>query len=209
MRWNVTNIGFLHRPDDFLGSFENDKMQLRHEQQVQLKLKKIKDALDEEDDPLKAMLILNKLDHIQFLLNNVERFREFGNFETAVLRLYHRKNGPFSTPDDLPTWTNFFKLCDRKLLREKGDPIPFSTSTVYRGSVIGTNRCLSWSPDLERAQWFANRWKDPERGGGNIYEVDVTEEHALAYLTDRHEKEIILDPDFIANAEIRDFVIVE
>jgi len=203
MRWNIEKIGFLHQPEDFLGSFDNDKMQKRHEEQVRQKLDGIKSALTEEADPLRAMQILNKRDHVQFLQNNVEIFKAEGAFETAVLKLYGRKNGPFSTPDDIPTWSSFFKQCDEKRLHQKGDPVSFSTSTVYRGSVIGSARSLSWSPDRERALWFADRWKNPDLGGGQIYEVDITPAVLLVYLTDKHEQEMILTPDFIETAEIR------
>lgn len=205
MKWNIDKIGFLHQPEDFLGSFDNDKMQLRHEEQVQQKLKRIKAALAEEKDPLRAMQVLNKRDHIQFLHNNIDIFKSQGAFETAVLKLYRRKNGPYSTPDDIPTWSSFFKQCEKDRLYDKGEPVSFSSATVYRGSVIGSARSLSWSPDRSRAQWFAERWKDPALGGGQVYEVEIPLSALLVYLTDGHEQEMILAPDFIETAEIKTF----
>lgn len=205
MRWNINNIGFLHQPEDFLGSFDNDKMQMRHEEQVRQKLERLKTSLSEEENPLKAMLILNKRDHIQFLQNNEDAFKGDGEFETAVLKLYRRKNGPYSSPNDIPTWSSFFKKCEKERLLEKGAPITFSSATVYRGAVIGSGRSLSWSPDRKRAHWYADRWKDPSLGGGKIFEVDITPADLLVYLTDKHEEEIILTPDFIDTADIRAF----
>ena len=84
-------------------------------------------------------------------------------------------------------------------------PITFSSATVYRGAVIDSKRSLSWSPDLKRAHWYADRWRDPVLGSGNIYEVDITPADLLVYLTDKHEEEIILAPDFIDSADIRVF----
>ena len=205
MRWNINKIGFLHQPEDFLGSFDNDKMQQRHEEQVRQKLERIKTNLAAEKNPLRAMLSLNKRDHVQFLQNNAEAFRAAGEFETAVLTLYRRKNGPYSSPDDMPTWSDFFRKCDRDRLLEKGVPITFRSATVYRGAVIGSKRSLSWSPDRTRAHWYADRWRDPGLGSGQIHEVDITPADLLVYLTDKHEEEIILRPDFIDSAEIRPF----
>lgn len=206
MKWNIKNIGFLHQPEDFLGSFDNDKMQKRHEEQVQQKLEKIKTALAEEQKPLKAMLILNNRDHIQFLQNNIGAFKADGEFETAVLKLYRRKNGPYSSPNDIPTWSSFFKQCEKEQLYAKGEAVTFSSATVYRGAAIGSGRSLSWSPDRQRAHWYADRWKDPSLGGGKIFEVDITPADLLVYLIDKPEEEIILTPEFIKDAEIRAFV---
>ena len=205
MRWNTSKVGFLHRPDDFLGQFTNDLMQLRHEKQVQEKLKQLKSALDAEQNPTKAMLILNKLDHIQFLENNIDIFREHGEFESALLRLYRRKNGPFATPNNLDTWKRFFSLVDKDLIRQQGEEIQFKSTTLYRGSVIGTNRSLSWSPDRERALLFAERCKDPNLGGGETFCVDVTNSEVLVYLTDKADHEIIVNPEFIEQADIKSF----
>ena len=205
MEWNTDKIGFLHRPDDFLGSFTNDLMQLRHEQQVREKLQNLKDSLAAEENPTKAMFILNKRDHVQFLRNNIEIFKQQKEYESALLRLYRRKNGPFSTPNELDTWKEFFALVDRDLILQLGEPLSFTSATLYRGSVIGTSRALSWSPDYENASQFADRCKDPTLGGGQLFEVDVTEAHALVYLTDKNDREIILDPEFINSAEIRPF----
>jgi hypothetical protein len=66
-------------------------------------------------------------------------------------------------------------------------------------------RSLSWTPDRQRAEGFAERWKDPSLGGGELYEVDIARSNVLVYLKHRHEEELILSPAFIASAEIRAF----
>jgi hypothetical protein len=205
MRWNIDNIGFLHQPEDFLGSFDNDKMQLKHEQQVRLKLEKMKSALHQEKNALKAMLLLNSRDHVQFLQNNMDVFLADGEFEAAVLKLYRKKNGPFSTPNDIETWSAFFRRCNKQKLYDRGEPLSFSQATVYRGATIGSARSLSWSPDRKRALWYAERWKDPDLGGGKLFQVEIAAADLLVYLTDKHEEEIILTPDFIETAAIQSF----
>lgn len=68
-----------------------------------------------------------------------------------------------------------FAVCDPARLSGLGDPVPFASASaiVYRGSLSGFQRSLSWTPDRQRAEWFADRWKDPSLGGGELSEVDV------------------------------------
>lgn len=207
MRWNVEDIAFLYRPDVFTGSFDNAKMQARHEQEVQRKLEKLKTAIDVETDPFEAMKILNTKDHIQFLLNNLEEFRDAGRLEEAVLVLYGRLNAPFASGGEATVWNDLFEECDTTRLYNLGDPVIFVPSTVYRGSISGVKRSLSWTPNRKRAEKFAERWKDPALGGGEIYEVDINKSDILFYRKHGHEDEVILAPAFVRSAEIRDFKI--
>jgi len=68
MEWNVEEVVFLHPPDVYTGSFDNAKMQARHERQMQDKFEQIKNAIQRETDPLKAMKILHVRDHLQFFV---------------------------------------------------------------------------------------------------------------------------------------------
>ncbi len=205
MKWNLDKIIFLYQPDVFLGSFDSPQMQSRHEQELEEKLVRMKGALAEEADPLKAMYILNHRDHIQFLTNNIDEFRHCGKFEEAVLFLYGKENAPFSSGGDAALWEKLFNLCDKIGLRKCGKPLFPDTTTAYRGSVTGFRRSLAWTPDIKRARRFAERWKDTSQGGGEIYEVDIRKDAVLVYMSGRSEDVIILSPDFIKTAEIRPF----
>lgn len=205
MKWNVENIGFLHQPDVFTGTFDNAVMQARHEEQMRLKLAGMQAALDRETDPLAAMKLLNVRDHHQFFLNNKGHFREAGKFEEAVLTLYGRFNAPFASGGDASEWNRLFAECDRARLSSLGIPVTFNTATVYRGSLTGYQRGLSWTPERQKAEGFAKRWQDPSRGGGELYEMDISAGNILVFLQHRHEQEIIIEPDFIRTAAIRTF----
>jgi hypothetical protein len=205
MKWNVEDIAFLYPPDVFAGSFDNAKMQARHDQQVQTKLEEIKAALDREADPLAAMRKLHAKDHFKFFQNNEGLFRDAGRFEETVLVLYGKINNPFTSDGDPAVWESLFAACDQKRLFGLGSPVTFASATVYRGSVVGSRRGLSWTPSRQRAEWFAKRWQDPALGGGELYEVDIVRANILVYLKDRHDEEIIVAPDFIKSAEIRAF----
>ncbi|MBB5349461.1 hypothetical protein JWG42_15040 [Desulfoprunum benzoelyticum] len=205
MEWNVEGVVFLHPPDAYTGTFDNAKMQARHERQMQDKLAQLKDTLQRQADPLKAMKLLHVKDQPQFFRNNLGQFRQAGRLEEAVLFLYGRFNSPFSSGGDAETWNDLFADCDPERLYALGEPVGFASATVYRGSVAGVRTSLSWTPDRRRAEGFAERWKDPSLGGGELFEVDVVKADIMVYLRHRHEDEVLLKPAFIASAEIRPF----
>lgn len=205
MKWNVEDIAFLYPPDVFAGSFDNAKMQARHEQLVQTKLDELKAAIDRETDPLAAMKKLHAKDHFKFFQNNEGMFRDAGRFEETVLVLYGKINNPFTSDGNPAVWESLFAACDLKRLFGLGSPVTFASATVYRGTVMGSRRGLSWTPSRQRAEWFAKRWQDSSLGGGEVYEVDIVRSNILVYLKDRHDEELILAPEFVKSAEIRAF----
>lgn len=205
MHWNLQDVHFLYPPDVFIGSFDNDKMQARHEIQIAEKLGTLMAALDRETDPLLAMKKLNIKDHLQFLSNNLNAFQLAERLEEALLIIYSRRNAPFSSDGDTAEWNSLFRQCQQDRLCKLGDPIPSQPIRVYRGSVSGCKRSLSWTPDKESARRFADRWQDSSLGGGEIYQVDVTKSDILIYRKNRHEEEVLLHPNFIETAEIRPF----
>lgn len=205
MKWNLEDIAFLYPPDVFTGTFDNAKMQARHEQQMHEKLEGIKAALGRESDPLKAIKKLHVKDHLRFFLNNEALFREADSFEQAVLALYGKLNAPFASGGDASVWTSLFAACDRVKLYGLGVSVGFASATVYSGSVSGFQRGLSWTPERQRVEQFAERWKEASLGGGELYEVDISKTNVLVYLRHRHEEELILDPEFVRTAPIRAF----
>jgi len=205
MKWNIENITFLHQPDFFLGSFDNPKMQERHERELKEGLDNLKNAIAFEDDPLIALRKLNKNDHIQFLRNNLAEFRSAGRLEETVVLLYSVLNAPFSSGGDASLWRELFNMCNPDLLKKCGTPLPFQHATVYRGSVSGMKKSLVWTPDRSRAEKYADRWKDKSLGGGELFEVDINEVDVLLYSKNRFETIVILSPAFIESANIRIF----
>lgn len=205
MQWNVDGLGFLYRPDVFTGSFDSKKMQERYDEKVHLKLTALKAAIANENDPFAAMQLLHKNDHLRFFQNNLEAFREAGELEKTVLKLYGKLNAPFASGGDAKEWSALFMICNREVLARLGSPVPFQSATVYRGSVSGFSRSLSWTPEKSRAEKFAVRWQDPNLGGGDIYEMDIESTDVLIYIKRSREDEIILSPEFMERAVIRPF----
>ena len=205
MHWNLQDVNFLYPPDVFVGSFDNDKMQARHELQVAEKLATLQASIKRETDPLLAMKKLHPNDHRQFLINNRTAFQLAERMEEALLIVYSRRNAPFSSEGDTAVWNSLFSHCDRHRLSQLGEPIPSVIGRVYRGSVSGCRKSLSWTPDRQSARRFADRWQGSSMGGGEIYEVDISSSEILIYRHNRGEQEVLLSPQFIETAEIRPF----
>ncbi len=203
MHWDLSGMELLYPPDVYMGTFDNEKMQARHEELKAQKLEALKKTVEAEEDPILAMLKLNKRDHIQFLLNNAQVFRDRSCYEEAVLKLYGKENSPFLSGGDQAVWENLFLSCDQKRLSTLGEPFPFESATVYRISMTGIEKGLSWTLNREKTKQFEERWNEFEEGRGNVFATDVTRKDILVYLTGRKESEVILNPRFIKTAQIR------
>ena len=202
MEWNFQGIEFLHRPDVYVGSFDDAKMQARHEELKRHKLDTLKKAVQSTEDPLEAMLKLHKLDHIRFLLNNSKAFKDAGRFEAAVIALYTKTNSPFLSGGDPSVWNTLFESCEREKLYALGDPFPLKSAIVYRISVTGIERGLSWTLSREIVKRFEDRWQEQGIGKAKIYTMETTAKNVLIYLKGGNEEEVVLDPQFVRTAPI-------
>lgn len=201
MQWKLDKIRFLYPPDDFTGSFINEKMQARHKAMQDQKIKEILTQLESAENSIEAMRFLNPLEHIQFLLNNLEAFKQQKCLEKAVLLLYCRKNTPFAASGDYDTWKFLLKECDTERLYQQGSPFPEKSVTAYRGSVTGVPRGLSWTISRKTTAWILDRWEDKELGGGTVFALDITRDDILVYLEDDVKQEVILIPEVAETAE--------
>lgn len=116
----------------------------------------------------------------------------------------------------IPEFIKYFKDADKKSLMDKDELMKFNEIRakassrdgikLYRGiSFDGKPNGLSWTTDLKKAQWFANRWYDASKGKSNpkVYEITVkNSDSILAYFGGRGESEVILDTSVEKNWEI-------
>ena len=203
MQWNLDKIRFLYPPDDFTGSFTNDKMQARHKALQDQKIKDLLAQLESAANPILAMRVLNPREHIQFLLNNIEAFKQQKCLEKAVLWLYYQKNTPFAAAGDYDIWKFLLNECDADQLYREGSAFPYESVTAYRGSVTGNRRGLSWTVSREQAAWFLERWEDKELGGGTVFALEITKADILVYVEDKKKQEVILLPTVAETAKVR------
>lgn len=204
MQWKLDNIRFLYPPDDFTGTFTNDKMQARHKAMQEKKIKEILSQLESAKDPIEAMRVLNPNEYIRFLLNNIKAFKQQKCLEKAVLWLYYLKNTPFAAAGDYATWKMLFLECDADRLYQEGSPFPYEQVTAYRGSVTGVSRGLSWTVSRKEVGWILERWADKALGGGTVFALDITKKDILVYVEDKTRQEVILIPEVAERAKVQE-----
>jgi len=77
--------------------------------------------------------------------------------------------------------------------------------TVYRGTPGSKGRKgISWTLDKERARWFSLRFATAKERP-RVWTLEVPGEMILAYLTDRNEDEVVIDPRYLNGIHSRKF----
>ena len=57
---------------------------------------------------------------------------------------------------------------------------------------------LSWTTNYETAKWFAGRFEEQ----GKINQAEIDKKHIFAYIDQRGESELIIDPKYLENVEM-------
>ena len=94
----------------------------------------------------------------------------------------------------------YFKKANKKYLMEPEDKAYYDSLpdplTVYRGVSPGREKYgLSWTDDKEKAEWFKARFEHNEPG--ILLTATIPKKHAICYINDRDEKEIVVDVNAI------------
>ena len=202
MKWNLKKIEFLYPPDNFIGFFANEKMQEKHKSLQEEKVNTILKNIAAAQTPLSAMQTLNNLDHIQFLLNNIEEFRKHTCLEETVLKLYCRQNNAFASEGAHETWHRLFLQCDAERFYSLGASFPDEKLLAFRGSITGLKKGFCWTISRKKVDWFLDRWRDKEQGGGTVFSTRVSRKDLLIYFKDKETAEFIVSPQFLETAKI-------
>lgn len=102
----------------------------------------------------------------------------------------------------LDTWVELFEEAGYTADGEPA-PRPQEPVTVYRGCHPERRFGMSWTTDLERARWFADR--DLGRGTGAVYEATVAPGWLLAFIHKNHrgEAEFVVDPVALTDETVK------
>lgn len=98
--------------------------------------------------------------------------------------------------DNIPPqeFVRIFRMADKSLLMNDEErrlylALP-DEMTVYRGiRGRGSLKALSWTTDIEQAEWFAKRWDKK----GKVYSAMIRKEDVLSMFTSRGESEVVVD----------------
>ena len=98
--------------------------------------------------------------------------------------------------DNIPPqeFVRIFRMADKSLLMNDEErrlylALP-DEMTVYRGiRGRGSLKALSWTTDIEQAEWFAKRWDKK----GKVYSAMIRKEDVLSMFMSRGESEVVVD----------------
>ena len=98
---------------------------------------------------------------------------------------------------------NLFKKANKQIMMSEEDLNYYNNLPdvvkIYRGIRDGGKvRALSWTTDIETAQWFANRWDNE----GEVYSAEIDKKDVLAYFSTRGEYEVVIDFKKLKNIHI-------
>lgn len=93
-----------------------------------------------------------------------------------------------------PEFVKIFRRANKTLLMDENEQKQYSAFpekiTVYRGiRGRGSLKALSWTTDIEQAEWFAKRWDKK----GRVYSATARKDDVLAYFCSRNEAEVVVD----------------
>lgn len=97
-------------------------------------------------------------------------------------------------------WVSLFRECG--FVADPPRPPPSTPLLIFRGTALARARGLSWTTDLEKAKWFAER---TERFGhpAGVFQVIVRPLLVLAQIDSRNESEVIVNMPAVRNTELR------
>jgi hypothetical protein len=92
---------------------------------------------------------------------------------------------------------NLFEKSDKETLMDEDDKKFYDNLpeviTIYRGKQTTKAKRLgmSWTLNKEKANWFAHRWQTQQ---GKLYQATIEKKYVYAYLNNREEQEVVVDP---------------
>lgn len=93
-----------------------------------------------------------------------------------------------------PEFVKLFRRANKALLMDENEFERFEAlpdeMTIYRGiRGRGKLQALSWTLELDKAEWFAKRWESH----GKVYSAQIKKEDVLACFCSRNEAEVVVD----------------
>lgn len=206
--FDLSKCNFIIQPHPILancvgmkdGKLEHISTQEKYDYHSNIIFENIEKILKEEGDIkdklLRIFLIhIHKPFHLPLLLSLKD---ELNRDDFSVLLKDIWVNTEFPNQNGKDILIDSFLYANREKLmtsKEKEELDKLSNPIkVYRGLQKDANRLgLSWTTSKEKARWFANRFEN----NGEILEGIIDKKDVFAYILEREEFEIILNPNKI------------
>ena len=147
--------------------------------------------------------MLNKPFRITWL-KYVEAYLSNKDFAEYLADAYVSEEMPNLNPNiSVKELIKWFKKADKQALMDEDEykfwsKLPDEVE-IFRGvSHSGDKLGISWTTNLETAEWFANRFSDDDNHA-RVYKVIANKKDCLCYFGSRGENEIVLDVNAVKN----------
>ncbi len=166
--------------------------------------------IDNASDPFQIYMMVNNPYGLTFL-KYAEPYLSQEDFSHILGSAWVMCEAPHNDPNlEVSKLITMFEKADPALLMDEDEYATYQamddTVTVYRGLTphnAKNLRALSWTTSRETAKWFAHRFGEE----GTVYEAQIDKAHIFAYLSDRSEAEVILNPRYLTDiTEAQDMV---
>ena len=154
----------------------------------------IESRINKADDVVKVYIVIRKSYRLTFL-KYIKPYTSKEDFSELLADAWVSSENPNGDVNvSVPELIQWFKEADKSKLMTEEDLSVYNSLpdslTVYRGVSKGRNpQGISWTQNIETAEWFANRWGDD----GCIQSAFIPKEKALAYFNTRDEDELVVD----------------
>lgn len=169
---------------------------LESKENYNIMIKHFEDIIDKIDDFETFTVFITK-PYLLFFLKHTKDYLSIKDFgETLITSWISDENSNNNVNVSRKELLSYFKEVPKEYLMDKEELEVYSNLSdvveVYRG-VTNYNKdnikVLSWTLDLEKAEWFSHRFGDV----GYVYKGKINKKDILTYCNRRKEKEIILD----------------
>lgn len=161
--------------------------------------KRVEEDIDKIDDVFGCVNILRQSYYLTFLKFAKESL-SLTDFSMLLGRFWTEEenpNGDVNVPVSLSA--RWFKSTDKQALMYDDEYKTYKdlpeTFTVYRGVTPGRNPDgMSWTRDLNKADWFSRRF-----GDGYVLEGIANKKDVLAFFSRRGEEEVVIEAKKVKN----------
>jgi hypothetical protein len=188
---------FCHHPFFQTTSTYNPKTgefyDLKDEKELSKARNMINEQISETNNFWEIQMMVQK-PYLPVLFKYCEKFLNQQDYADALTHLWITVEFPNHDANvSVEEFLKYFSKADKELLMgkdiEKYNSLP-DKITVYRGTCLkSTTKALSWTTNIEKARWFANRFGN----NGKVYEATIDKKDIFAYFTNRGESEVVLN----------------
>lgn len=186
----IFSMNIVYTPHSFtqLDLFQEDDIELIHKEYLEI---------IDKSNLLNLYMIIREPYKLTFLRHSMEylSLKDYSMLLADAWVVTENPNQDVNCP--IPFLIKMFKKADKSVLMTEVDyeiynNLPQSIR-VYRGVAVGRNpKGISWTNDIEKAKWFANRF-NKENEVGYVQTTVVDKSQVLAYFDTRNEKELVCD----------------